>query len=163
MLLKATVVVMTNPDISKVLYAFDYSEFSVTKFSKPEDAEYTQILVNDVIIEDNVLYANVYHKTYAASSSGFNAYLVAVDLDTQNIKWVTEPLTSKSSFCIDGDVIFTGYGFTNEADYIYIIDKASGSRLNAVKVEKAPEYLSAQEGKLYVRTKGLDYVYQIIR
>lgn len=158
-----TVVVITNPDISKVLYTFDFSDFSVAKFSKQEEAEFTQILVNDVIIEDNVLYANVYHKTYASSSSGFNAYLVAVDLDTQKIKWVTEPLTSKSSFCIDGDVIFTGYGFTNEADYIYIIDKASGSRLNAVKVEKAPEYFSVKDGKLYVRTKGIDYVFQIIR
>lgn len=158
-----TVVIITNPDISEVLYAFDFSDFSVARFSKPEDAEYTQVLVNDVIIEDNVLYANVYHKTNASLSSGFNAYLVAVDLDTQKIKWVTEPLTSKSSFCIDGDVIFTGYGFTNEDDYIYIIDKASGSRLKAVKVEKAPEYFSVKDGKLHVRTKGLDYVFQIIR
>ncbi len=64
---------------------------------------------------------------------------------------------------IYGDVIFTDYGFTNEDDCVYIIDKASGSRLNSIKIEKGPDYFTVKDGKLYVRTYSLDYTFQIVR
>lgn len=158
-----TLIVVTLPDFSKVLYAYDFSNFSVSQYSRSGEQDYTKISVSDVTIEDNILYANICHPTYASSSSGYNAYLVAVDLETQKIKWVTKPLTCNANYHIDKDVIFTGYGFTNEDDYIYIIDKASGSRLNATKIEKGPEFFVVKDGKLYVRTYSLDYTFQIIK
>lgn len=158
-----TLVVVTGQDVSDVLYAYDFSNFSVSQYSKPDELEYTKISVSDVTIEDNTLYANVCHPTYSSSSSGYNAYLVAVDMESQKIKWVTKPLTCNANYYIDEEVIFTGYGFTNEDDYIYVIDKASGTRLQIVKIEKGPEYFAVKDGKLYVRTYSLDYVFQIVR
>jgi hypothetical protein len=114
-----TLVVITGQDVSDVLHAYDFSNFSVSQYSKPDELEYTKISVSDVTIEDNILYANICHSTYS-SSSGYNAYLVAVDMETQKIKWVTKPLTCNANYYIDEEVIFTGYGFTNEDDYIYI-------------------------------------------
>lgn len=158
-----TLVVVTSSDLSKVLYSFDFRNFSVYKYTKSGEYDFTKISVSDVIIEGNTLYANICHSTYSSSSSGYNAYLVAVNLDTKRIKWVTKPLTCNANFIIDNDLIFTGYGFTNEDDYIYVIDKLSGSRLTAVKVEKGPDYFAVKDGKLYVRTYSLDYIFQIIR
>lgn len=158
-----TLVVVTGSDLSKVLYSFDFSNFSVYKYTKSEEHDFTKISVSNVVVEDNVLYANIDHRTYSSSSSGYNAYLVAVDLETKGIKWVTKPLTCNANFIIDNDLIYTGYGFTKEEDYIYVIDKASGTRLHAIKVEKGPEYFAVKDGKLYVRTYSLDYVFQIVR
>ena len=148
-----TLVVVTSSDLSKELYSFDFSNFSVYKYTKSGEHDFTKISVSNVVIDDNVLYANITHRTYSSSSSGYNAYLVAVDLETKGIKWVTKPLTCKANFIIDNDLIYTGYGFTKEEDYIYVIDKASGTRLHAVKVEKSPEYFAVKDGILASPTR----------
>lgn len=158
-----TLVVITSPNLSDVLHVYDFSNFSVSQFANKSELDYTKISVSDVTIEDNILYAKVCHRTYSSSSSGYNAYLVAVDLMTQNIKWMTKPLTCNANYYIYEDVIFTGYGFTNEDDYIYIIDKASGSRLKTIKIEKGPDFFAVKDNKLYVRTYSLDYTFQIMK
>ena len=150
---------ITNYDFNRVLYAFDFSNFSLAKYSKTNELNFTAISVENVQIENDVLYATVGHSTYAASSSGYNAYLVAIDLKSQKVKWMTKPLTSNSPFCIYGNTIITGYGFTDEPDYIYIIDKATGCRLKSIKVANGPEQLSIRNNKLYVRTYSYDYVF----
>lgn len=158
-----TLILITSPSVQEIRYALDFSKFSVSQFSSPEDVEYTNISVSGVQIEDDTLYACISHPTYSASSSGYNAYLVAVDLCTQTIKWITKPLTCNSNFVIYNDVIFTGYGFSNEADYVYVIDKASGDRISSILLDKGPSYFSVIDNKLYVRTYNLDYTFQIVK
>ena len=157
-----TLILITSPSMDEVISAIDFSKFSVDAFSKPEDAKYTDISVWEVQIENDILYACVSHSTYSESSSGYNAYLVAVDLRSQTLKWVTKPLTCNSSFVIYNDVIFTGYGFTKEKDYIYILDKETGDRISHVPLSKAPGYFSIIDNKLYVRTYSFDYTFQIV-
>lgn len=158
-----TLILITDPSIHDIRYAFDFSKFSVTSFCIPEDVAYTNISVSETQIEDDVLYACISHPTYSISSTGYNAYIVAVDLCTQTIKWITKPLTCNSSFVIYDDVIFTGYGFTNEQDYVYVIDKESGDRISRILLDKAPSYFSILDNKLYVRTYSLDYTFQIVK
>lgn len=157
-----TLVVVTDPKIESVMYAFDFSKFSVSQYAKEEELDFVSIWVSDVEIEDNILYACVCHSTYSASSGGYNAYLVAINLKTSTIKWMTKPLTCNASFRIYKDVIFTGYGFTNEDDYIYVLDKETGDRIYSRKLDKAPSYFSIIEDTLYVRTYSLDYSFRIV-
>ena len=152
-------IIITDYTFNKILCAFDFSNFSLAKFSRSNESEFTKISVENVQIEDNILYATVGHSTYAASSSGYNAYLVAIDLKSQKVKWMTKPLTSNSPFCIYGNTIITGYGFTDEPDYIYVIDKSTGCRLKSIKVANGPEQFSIINNKLYVRTYSYDYVF----
>lgn len=154
-------IIITDYTFNKILCAFDFSNFSLAKFSRSNESEFTKISVENVQIEDNILYATVGHSTYAASSSGYNAYLVAIDLKSQKVKWMTKPLTSNSPFCIYGNTIITGYGFTDEPDYIYVIDKSTGCRLKSIKVANGPEQFSIINNKLYVRTYSYDYVFDL--
>ena len=152
-----TLILVTNNSVDTVMYAFDFSKFIVPSYD-----EYADISVSEVQIEDDVMYASISHPTYSESSNGYNAYLVAVDLRTQTLKWMTKPLTFNSSILICSDVIFTGYGFTAEKDYVYMIDKETGDRIKSYLVDKAPSYFSVIDDKLYVRTYSLDYVFQIM-
>lgn len=152
-------IIVTDPSFEKVLYALDFCNFSLVKYTKQDELGFTEIAVENVQIENDILYATVGHSTYASSSSGYNAYLVAIDLNSQKVKWMTKPLTSNSPFCIYGDTIITGYGFTDEPDYIYIIDKTTGCRLKSIKVANGPEQFSIRNNKLYVRTYSYDYVF----
>ena len=156
----ANLIIVTDPTFSKVLYAYDFSNYSLDKLSKSSELDFTKISVENVIIENYTLYATVGHSTYASSSSGYNAYLIAIDLNSQKLKWMTKPLTTNSPFCIYDDTIITGYGFTDEPDYIYIIDKSTGCRLKSIKVANGPELFSIKDGKLYVRTYSYDYVFR---
>lgn len=157
-----TLVIVTDPAIENVLYAFDFSNFSVHSYANDEEKEYVDISVGDVEIENDVLYASVSHCTYAKSSAGYNAYLVAIDLKTATVKWISQPLTCNSSFHIYKDVIFSGYGYTNERDYIHIIDKETGCRISSVELSKGPSYLSIIDNMLYVRTYNIDYTFKIV-
>ena len=151
-------VVITTPSFNEIMYAIDFSDISV-----PQRAdEHTDISVSEVQIENNVLYACLSHPTYSEYSKGYNAYLVAIDLKTCNLKWITKPLTCNSTFCIYKNVIFTGYGFTNENDYIYVVDKESGDCISSIRLEKAPEYFSVIGDTLYVKTYDRDYSFLIV-
>jgi outer membrane protein assembly factor BamB len=91
-----------------------------------------------------------------------NAYITAIDTETNQIIWRSQPLVANSSnFVIKDNVIISGYGFTAEPDYIYLLSLDTGYLLQQIPVKSAPEYLILQDNKLYVRTYNTDYVYQI--
>jgi hypothetical protein len=113
-------------------------------------------------VHDGVLYVSNAHRTYAESSRGSNAYITAIDLSTNEVLWRSRPLVSNSeNFIVTGDWIITGYGFTAEDDYIYVLDRTTGSVLIEVDVPSAPEYFYEHYGTLFVRCYDTDLEYEI--
>ena len=60
-----------------------------------------------------------------------------------------------------GGAILSGYGFTSEPDFLFVLDRASGRVLSKVKVASGPDYLIEKDGDLLVRTYDHDYVFAI--
>ena len=58
-------------------------------------------------------------------------------------------------------MIICGYGFTNEPDYLYLINKNTGDLLQQIKLNTAPEYIIRKQDQLYVRTYDTDYIFEI--
>lgn len=115
-------------------------------------------------IDNGVLYVSTAHRTYASSSGGLNAYITAIDLETLELLWRSRPLVSNSSnFLIAGDTIVSGYGFTDEEDYIYLLDRLTGEVMESYAVPSAPEYLYLDEDLLYVRCYDCDITYRMVR
>ena len=111
--------------------------------------------------ENGILYVATGHYTYAASSP-HNAYITAIDLADYHVIWKTAPLTCNSlSFEVIGDAIVCGYGFTNEDDYLYILDKKTGLVQESISLKKAPDYIYRQGDILYVHTYDADLRFQI--
>lgn len=111
---------------------------------------------------NGVLYVSNYHRTYARSSGRKNAYLTALDPRTGRLKWRSRPLVCNTrNFLIHGGAIITGYGFTAEPDFLYVVDRGSGAVVQTVPVKSGPEWIIEKGRRLYVRTYDTDYVFRI--
>ena len=73
------------------------------------------------------------------SSGGQNGYITALDPRTGKLKWRSAPLTcNTSNFLLDGDAIIAGYGFTEEPDFLYVLDRKTGKPLFPVEERSVP-------------------------
>jgi len=53
----------------------------------------------------------------------------------------------------------TGYGFTAEPDFLYVLNQTDGRILQKVPLKNAPEYFVEKDNQLFVRTYHADYVF----
>lgn len=65
------------------------------------------------------------------------------------------------NFLVKGDVIFCGYGFTAEDDYLYQLDKNTGEVIDRLSLKKMPDLMAEKDDRLYVHTYSYDYVIEI--
>lgn len=158
-------------DIVNYYSGDNIATLSFQNYIKPDNVqegdmfgEFTDESVQFIQSKDGILYVSVYHRTYASAAS-HNAYIVALDMfNDYQVIWKSEPLTCNSdNFLIMDDFIVCGYGFTAEPDYIYILDRHSGKRMDTIKVKTSPDYFyySEDESKLYVRTYDTDYTFNV--
>jgi hypothetical protein len=108
------------------------------------------------------LYFDINYNGYASIMKKKTGYLAALDLERAEILWVTKNLTSSwRGFLVSGDVIFTGYGFTDEPDFLYVLNRHSGKVLQKVKLKSAHSFIIVKDGALYVRAYDHDYVFDV--
>ncbi len=151
-----------NTKTNEIEYGYDFSNYLEAPEYDRADREFIAQNIIWVRQIGKILYISHGHNTYAKSSFGMNAYITAIDTETNQIIWRSQPLVANSSnFLIQDNVIISGYGFTAEPDYIYLLSLDTGDLLQQIPVKSAPEYLILQDNKLYVRTYNTDYVYQI--
>lgn len=113
------------------------------------------LMGNCAYLENDILYLGSISRNYASPNSSF---LIAYDLKNEQLIWRSEDQTFNSmNFIVKDDVIFCGYGFTDEADYLYQIDKNTGKVISKTKLKKMPDLLAEKDGELYVHTYSYDY------
>lgn len=145
-----------------LIYTLDFSNYRYTPEYISEDFDYIQQRINWATIKDDILYIAHSHNTYAKSSNQMNAYLTAIDLTDMSILWRTEPLVSNArNFQLINDVIISGYGFTDEPDFLYQIDTSSGKIIDKIPLKSAAEYIIQKDNVLYVRTYNMNYEFEI--
>lgn len=153
---------LVDPKTKRMLKEIDLTAFLHSPADLPEDSYFTSQSLNWASIENDILYFSIGHNTYAYSSGNQNAYLLAMDLKTNQLLWQSAPLVSNSkNFAIDGDYILSGYGFTKEDDYLYLLDKRNGNLVGQTKVRTAIDWLIKREEKIYVRTYNTDYIVSV--
>lgn len=143
------------------LKTFDFCDFQYYPNYVAQDYAFITENIQWVQSKEGVMYVSICHNTYASSASG-NAYIVAVEIETGNVLWKTQPLVSNaSSFEIINDAIVCGYGFTAEPDYLYILDLLTGKVQEQIKLKSGPDYIIRRDDTLYVRTYDRNYTFQI--
>ncbi len=139
----------------------DFTDYMYAPDLVEADKDFVDETVHDVKIVDDILYASVFHYTYAASAPS-NAYIVAISLEDYSVIWKSQPLVCNShNFEIVNDVIICGYGFTAEDDYLYQLDRITGCVLDKYQLKSKADYIIHADGRLYVRTYNTDYVMEI--
>lgn len=139
-------------------YAFDF-----VNFSRPPNGAWLEELMWARQI-GRVLYVEHTHLTYARETRGRNAYVSAIDLETRKTLWRSPALVANArTFVVAGDLIVSGYGFTAEDDYLYLLDRRTGKVLDRLRVPSAPEVIKLRGDSLFVRTYDRDVVARIVR
>lgn len=160
-------VVGVDPGTGEARFAFDFSAFR----SPPRAAEGTESLVameiRWAVVQGDRLYISHGHRTYAESSLGANAYVTAIRIPDGALLWRSQPLVSNAqNFALvpageGAQVLITGYGFTAEPDFLYVLDPETGAVLSKAKVDSGPEYIFPQGEQIHVRTYDRDYVFRL--
>ncbi len=154
-------VVMTDEDNPTVIGDFYFTEF----LNSPDKgtgmfAQFTTPGIFYAQMQDGILYVALGHRTYAAADP-HKAYIIAIDTVTGKTLWKSnDQVSGANNFVIRGDSLICGYGFTDEPDYIYILNRANGKVQKKIKVRSAPDYFIPEgDDKLYVLTYNTEYLY----
>jgi outer membrane protein assembly factor BamB len=102
---------------------------------------------------NGVLYVENAHLTYARSSYGQNAYITAIDVRTGKRLWRSRALVANAgTFAVTPDYLITGYGFTAEPDYLYLLQRRTGRVVERLGLPSAPEKITRSGKTFVVRT-----------
>jgi hypothetical protein len=83
-------------------------------------------------------------------------------LRSKDVIWRSQPLVANSqNFQVIEDAIVCGYGFADEADYLYILDKRTGAVRERLPLPSAPRYIMRKGNKLFVRGSVKDFEYRM--
>jgi hypothetical protein len=152
-----------DPATERYRFAYDFAAYITPPASIPADREFVDETVEWASVEGGVLYVSNFHRTYARSSRGSNAYVTAIDLAGHKLLWRSPPLVSNTNtFMRIDDAIVTGYGFTAEPDFVYVVDKRTGTTRQRIAVRSGPEYVLRRGDRVFVRTYDTDYVLRIV-
>jgi hypothetical protein len=145
-------------------YAFDFAKYAWPPRYVRADKEFVyEEVVWAKEAETGVLYVETAHSTYERSSYGLNGYLNAIDLRTKKLVWRSPALVANAeNFVLLNEVIVSGYGFTDEPDYLYAISRSTGQVVARLLLPSAPERIVRRGGTLYVRTYDHDLVVRLV-
>ena len=114
---------------------------------------------NNAYLKDGIFYGGSVRNGYAEPGSCF---MFAYDLNKDELLWRSADQSYNTmNFLVKGDVIICGYGFTEEKDYLYQINRNTGKIIGSMELKKMPDLLAEQDGKLYVHTYSYDYVMEM--
>ena len=134
-------------------YGFDFKNYVWPPRIRPGEREFVYEEVVWAREADSVLYVENAHSTYARSSYGQNAYITAVDLKTKKRLWRSGALVANArTFVVTPDYLVTGYGFTNEPDWLYLLDRKTGRVVERLKLPTGPERITKSGDRIVVRT-----------
>jgi len=146
----------------RALYGFDFANYAhlPKALSGPGGSVYQS--TTWAVEARGALYVSHSHAGFARDSSGLNGFVTAIDLRTRKVLWRSRSLVANAyTFEVVGNVIVTGYGFAEEPDYLYLLDRRTGGVLQRLRVPTAPEYLIRRGRTLFVRTYDRDLVVRL--
>jgi hypothetical protein len=137
----------------KALYGFDFGPYAWPPRIKPGERDFVYEQPQWAQELNDVLYVETAHLTYAASSYGQNAYITAIDVQTGKVKWRSAALVANAlNFLVTPKYVIAGYGFTNEPDYLYLLDRDTGRLVDRLLLPNGPEKITRRGNVLHVRT-----------
>lgn len=131
-----------NANCAFEVAAFDCS--GRTRFRIPLKAHLSrrdELEVQDARMLDGVVYFNEACQSYSRQAGGRCSSLVALDPVKKKVLWRTPALTSNNRFLVYDRYLVTGYGFTAEPDFLFLVRRSDGKVLEKHALPSAHEEL----------------------
>lgn len=158
--------VIMNQALDSVISILDFYHYQKAPVSRAygyEGFDFTSQGIAWLSCINDTLYVSTHHRTYSDSSEGKNAFITCIDLKTNQVIWRSNPLISNAiTFAQYGEYLFTGYGFTEEDDFIYGLNRYTGAVVMKYSLSKAPEYIIERNDQLHVKSYNKNYIFDII-
>jgi hypothetical protein len=141
---------------------FDLDAYRHPPITKPKDAfPGSPTYVNSAAMRGSVLYLCNGGGSYASMARGKTGYVTAIDTSTGAVVWQSEPLVCNTETTFFRDYLITGYGFTDEPDFVRVLRLSDGSVVGKASVDTAPaEFLLAGD-RLTVHTYEKRFVFDL--
>lgn len=97
--------------------------------------------VQDIRWFDGHLYFNMACPSYSSGVGGRGSKLFSLNLETGTIDWSTQYLVSNDVFAVDEDYVYCAYGFTDEPDYVFLIDRRYGITRTKCPIKSKSQYI----------------------
>jgi hypothetical protein len=116
--------------------------------------------IQDVRYRGGIIYFNEACQSYSKEVKGKCSSLVALDPAAGTVLWRSPYLSSNNLFIFkDDETLVSGYGFTAEPDYLFLLSAKTGEVLSRTKLDTAHTYLEIQDGKLHAFTDKTHYTF----
>lgn len=103
------------------------------------------------------------HPGYASDSGRRNGYLTRIDVATGRILWRSPSLVANAgSFVVVKGHVVSGYGFTAERDWLYLVDLRSGRVRDRLALPSAAEEITRRGDELVVRAYDARVVVRLV-
>lgn len=114
--------------------------------------------VQDARYFAGVVYFNEACQSYSREAGGKCSSLIALDPFTKKVLWRTKALTSNNRIMVYEKYIVSGYGFTAEPDFLFVVRRSDGKVMQKVDLPSAHEDLIDGPGSIVAqleRGRGL--------
>lgn len=92
------------------------------------------------------------HLGYASDSANRNGYLTGIELATGRVRWRSPSLVANAgNFVLTRGLVVSGYGFTAERDWLYLVDPATGRVRDRLRLPSAAEEIQVRGDRIVVR------------
>jgi hypothetical protein len=137
----------------RAYYVFDFKNYAWPPRIRPGDREFVYEQPVWAHEAAGVLYVENAHSTYASSSYSRNGYITAIDLKTRRTMWRSSALVANATtFLVTPHYLITGYGFTDEPDFLLLLDRRTGRVVSVLSLPTAPEKITWHGKLVHVRT-----------
>jgi hypothetical protein len=101
---------------------------------------------------DGVLYVCNGGGSYAREVYGKKGFLSAIDSATGKLLWRSAPLTCNATFAMLPEYLITGYGFTAEPDYVFLVRRSDGAIVQRLRLPTGPDTIELVGDRVRVET-----------
>jgi hypothetical protein len=144
-----------------VLHVFDLDAFRHPPRADPQWQEFAVQDVTYAQIAGDTLYVCNGGGSYAREVFGKKGFVSALDLATGTLRWRSDALVCNATFAVYGDYLITGYGFTAEPDFVFVLRLSDGKTLSKTRVASGPDTITLDGNRLQVETYDHSYEFEL--
>jgi hypothetical protein len=104
-----------------------------------------------VVRDGDRVYLLLQFNGYAREIKGKGNLILAGDLCRHRVVWRSSNLVSNAPVLLRGEYLITGYGFSKEKDWLYVLDRRTGRTVQKLALPKSVDALRASEDQLFAR------------
>jgi len=132
---------------------FDLESYRHPPQVDPLNAEFAVADVTYALVRDGTVFIANGGGSYAKEMGGKKGFVTAIDFKSGELLWRSEPLVHGAGpFVFWRDFLITGYGFTAEPDFAYMLRRDTGEVAAKTSIKSAPDDFVLQGDRLRIET-----------